>query len=98
MNRVEEFKILRNHKRKCIFILLFFLIIIITGILVSDFCINSIIKNEKKVDILKMESGKDTIIRFNVLNKVFDLHYGGVVNDFDEIKSKVIGWGRNLFK
>jgi hypothetical protein len=98
MNRVEEFKILRNHKRKCIFILLFFLIIIITGILVSDFCINSIIENEKKIDILKMESGKDTIIRFNVLNKVFDLHYGGVVNDFDEIKSKVIGWGRNLFK
>jgi hypothetical protein len=98
MNRVEEFKILRNHKRKCIFILLFFLIIIITGILVSDFCINSIIKNEKKVDILKMESGKDTIIRFNVLNKVFDLQYGGVVNDFDEIKSKLIGWGRNLFK
>jgi hypothetical protein len=98
MNRVEEFKILRNHKRKCIFILLFFLTITITGILVSDFCINSIIKNEKKVDILKMESGKDTTIRFNVLNKVFDLQYGGVVNDFDEIKSKLIGWGKNLFK
>jgi hypothetical protein len=98
MNRVEEFKILRNHKRKCIFILLFFLTITITGILVSDFCINSIIKNEKKVDILKMESGIDTTIRLNVLNKEFDLQYGGVVNDFNEIKSKLIGWGRNLFK
>jgi hypothetical protein len=96
MNRVEEFKILRKHKRKCIFILIFFLTIIITGILVSDFSINGIIKNENKVELLKFENGKDTTIKLNVLNKVFDLHYGGVVNDFDEIKSKVIGWGRSL--
>lgn len=98
MNRVEEFKILRNHKRKCIFILLFFLVITITGILVSDFCINSIIKNEKKVEILKLENGKDTTIKLNVLNKVFDLQYGGVVNDFDKLKNKLMGWGRNLLK
>ena len=96
MNRVEEFKLIRGYKKKCVSIILFFLVLTVAGVLVSDYCINSIVKNEKKVEILQWESGKDTTIKLSVLNSEIVVQYGGVLKDFQYLKGKVFEWAKML--
>jgi hypothetical protein len=98
MNRVEEFKILRMHKRKCALILLLFILITFTGILVTDYCLNGIVKNEKKVEVLQVENKNDNIIKLDILNKEINLKCSGVINDFVNLKEKLLGWSRTLLK
>ena len=98
MSRVEEFKLLRAYKRKCVMVLLLFLIITFTGVLVSDYCINSIVKNENKVEVLELKNEDNTTIKMNVLNNVIVLHLSGVLKDFDSLKKKLFEWSSVLKK
>lgn len=98
MNRVEEYKLLRVYKRKCVMVLLLFLIITFTGVLVSDYCINSIVKNENKIEVLELKNEDNTTIKLNVLNNVIILHFSGVLKDFDSLKRKLYMWSSSLKK
>jgi hypothetical protein len=98
MSRVEDFKHARVHRRKCVLILLFFLVITFTGIFVSDYCINSIVKDEKKVEVLQLESDQDRTIKFNIMNKEIKLNCSKVVNDFEYLKRKIWEWAGTIIK
>ena len=89
MKRVDEYKLIRIHKRKCVFVMLFFLLITLTGIIVSDYCINSIMKDEKKIGIFHLENGTGMNIKLVILNRVINLHYDRIYNDYEYLKRKV---------
>lgn len=98
MKRLEEYKYLRKQRKKCIYLLLFFLVLICSGILVSDYCMNSMVNNEEKLNILHTKNEDDSAIEISIMDKVINLHFKGVKNDLENLKNSFIGLGKIFIK
>lgn len=90
MGRVEQFKHVRSYKQKCFIVGILFFLLTFLGILVSDYAVNSVMKDEKKIRIFKIVENSDRTLKVNVMNKEVNIRYKKIYEDFQTIKNKLL--------
>jgi hypothetical protein len=69
MGRVEEFRQARQFRKKLLLALFLFLVMMIVGLCVSDYSINTLLKNSKRVELVKIENKGSTVYELSFLKR-----------------------------
>ncbi|MCX8130998.1 MAG: hypothetical protein N3I35_12980 [Clostridia bacterium] len=89
MNRVERFKVERKFRLKCTLLIVLFLILILTGICVSDYSINTLMKNEKKISLITVKQEGSFNMSVSIMNIAIHLDTSYFSKDLKKIKEKL---------
>lgn len=60
----------------------------IVGILASDYSVNSLLKNERRIEVVELINNKDLTMDIKILNKEFHLKLDKIYGDYQNIKKK----------
>lgn len=89
MSRVEEFKRTRHTRIKVTMTFLLFFIIIVLGITVSDYSINSLMNDEKSVSVISTKWISDTCFQISFMDWNLPINMKYVLNDYGRFKEYV---------
>ncbi len=73
MGRLERFRQLRRFKRRKNLALLFFFIFSCAGLLISDYSINAIMRNQKSVRMVTVSLQDRAVIKLGLFDKTYIL-------------------------
>ena len=85
MNRVEKFRQNRQLKLKIWIAFIFFLVIILTGIAVADYSVNSIMRNERRIEIFSIKEVSGTLIQISIMNQKLDINTKYIKRDYGRL-------------
>jgi hypothetical protein len=91
MNRVEKFKEARKFRIKCISIFVFSFLMAITGVCISDYSVNALMKNQKTIQLVEVKSIDKTKVHVSILNLGVDMDTSHFMKDFKGIREKFRG-------
>lgn len=94
MSRVEEYRQKRHLKRKYAAAFILFLFIITAGICMSDYSFNSIMNNEKHLELIRFTKESGSYLEINLMNKKLFVNIKYISQDFQKIKNdaeKILG-------
>jgi len=86
VNRVERFRQYRHSKRKIIFIFLLFILLISTGLLVADYSVNSIMLNERKIEIISLVKLDDSYMELSLMKNKLYINTRYISRDCERLK------------
>ncbi|AUS95924.1 hypothetical protein CDQ84_07610 [Clostridium thermosuccinogenes] len=89
MGRVERFREIRISRRKFRLSFLFFFLLVITGLCVVDYSVNSIMKNEYSVEFVSLEREGSSLYSLNIFDHKIYINTEYVEKDFRRIKSAI---------
>lgn len=89
MKRVERFKEIRIKQRRIVISLFLFFFMIISGICISDYSVNSLMKNENRIGLVTLEKKDASLYLLNILNIEIYINTRYVEEDFKKVKSVV---------
>jgi hypothetical protein len=91
MKRVEKYRESRYVKRKFILSFLLFFSLTIIGLCASDYSVNNILKNEKKIKLVCIEKKDSNIYKLDILNKSIEINTTYISRDYDNLKKALTG-------
>lgn len=86
-SRVERFRQARMLRRKCRFVFLFFLVLLVLGVCAADYSVNVLVKNEKKIGLIYISKYND-YYKASFLNVTFYIDVRKLSSDFSNMKNK----------
>ncbi|RCX17973.1 hypothetical protein DFR58_106142 [Anaerobacterium chartisolvens] len=89
MSRVESFKRARRYRAKCIMTLVLFFTLVFAGVCLSDYSVNMIMKNQSKIEIIKLEKKDDSYIMVDFMNLKLYLNTLYVKEDIERLKAGI---------
>ncbi|MCX7921938.1 MAG: hypothetical protein N3B21_08005 [Clostridia bacterium] len=93
MSRVEKFRQARLVRIKCILLFMLFFLIAVAGLCVSDYSINSVMKNEKAVKLITFRNISNAYLEVNFLSKKTYINIKYIIRDYQKIKNKIKKFG-----
>lgn len=90
MSRVEQFRTVRQTRLKYSISFLLFFILLITGICVVDYAVNSITRNVNKIDIISVKSIDESYYELSFANEEFYLDTKYIKRDFTRLKNSIM--------
>ncbi len=92
MNRLEKFRQSRNTRRKVAGILLLLFTLVSCGIAVADYSINSIMWNEKQLELFTVNKVDNSYYRISLMNQEVYLNVKYINRDMERLKEFVGGF------
>lgn len=86
MSRVDRFRQYRYIRRKIAASFILFVLLMITGIFVADYSVNSILRNEKKINIVSIKAVKGNFIEISLMNQRIYINTRYINRDLKRIK------------
>ena len=88
MNRVQRLKETKSNKRRFVGLAILFFSVILVGVSVVDYSFNSLMKNEKRLEIISYKSHSDSLLEVSIMNKKIYMNTKYIEKDFQKLKSK----------
>lgn len=88
MNRLEKFRQIRQVKRKFLSIVFLCVFLLISGICIVDYSVNSLIRNNKNVGLIELKSSK-SYIEVCLLNNKLYINTSYINRDIKRIRKLV---------
>lgn len=86
MNRVQKYRIERKTKLKTVLLVMLFCLILITGIIESDYTNNTVMLDDDHIGIVNLSWTDPSFLKVNIMNwtVVIDTKY--IRRDFENLK------------
>ncbi|HEX3030090.1 MAG TPA: hypothetical protein VHT34_12490 [Clostridia bacterium] len=88
MNRVDVFRQKRQFRRKIKIVVITFLLFILAGIVIADYSVNSLMKDENRIEMVTMDNKKDYYV-FDLLGKKIYIKLTHIKNDCEKVKDMI---------
>lgn len=85
MSRVEEFRQARRFRRKLLLALFMFLIMMAIGLCVSDYSVNSLLKNSRRVELVKVDKREGSVYDISLLKKRVSVDTAYMYKDWERL-------------
>lgn len=95
MGRVEKFKELREFQRKRLLIGFLALGLLISGISMADYALNSLIRNQKHVSFFSIQDANNNCTEISLLNEKIYVDRNIFIRELDGIREmgrKILGF------
>jgi hypothetical protein len=89
MGRLESFKQIRVTRRRYILSAFIFIMLMIPGICISDYSVNSILMNEKRIEIVGIKNVNNTYLELNLLKKKYYINIKYLQRDYEKVKNRI---------
>ncbi len=96
MNRLDKFRQERYFKRKCRMMVLLFLLLVVAGIGISDYSVNSLMNGRKAIEVVSFERKDSSYLALNFAGYRFYINTGHINRDINKFKNqaaKILGLG-----
>lgn len=91
MGRVEQFRTARKTRWRYIGSFVLFFTLLTVGICTADYSVNSIAKNEKRVELITFKGLDKSFYEINLANKKFYVNTEYIQRDYQRFKNRVLG-------
>lgn len=91
MGRLERFKEIRVTRRRYILSILIFLMLMIPGICISDYSINSILRNEKRIEVVGVRNINNSYIELDLLKRKYYINIKYLFRDYENVRKRIMG-------
>lgn len=86
MSRVEKYRHIRRIRRKCMFVLFVSFFIMVSGIIIVDQSVNSLMNKEEGLAMVSVKSYREDYYYVKVFDKDFFLNAKYIKNDINKFK------------
>lgn len=90
MNRVERFRQLRKSRRKYILVVILFIMLVISGICIVDYSINSLMYDNNQIEVLSFRNS-DNCFEISILKNKFYVNTTYMKRDYEKLKGLITG-------
>ncbi|MCX7842677.1 MAG: hypothetical protein N2489_06345 [Clostridia bacterium] len=94
MGRLEKFKQERRNRRIVGLSLLLFFILVISGILVADYSVNTLMRNEKHINIVSFERVGESLIHIKFMDAGIYINTTYIRRDYQRLRDALKGFFR----
>lgn len=84
LGRLERYKEIRQNRRKIKSSIFLFFLVLVSGTCTADYAVNSLMKNEKRIEIIRFEN-RHRYYEISLLNKRLYIDTESMKNDFMEL-------------
>lgn len=89
MGRLERFREARIQRKRYILSAVLIAVLFLSGVCIADYSVNSLLKNEKRIDILTMQKINNYYFEINFLNQKLFINTTYIKRDFENFKGLV---------
>jgi len=89
MGRVDSFKELRLVKLRMFIAILMFLVVLVVGIGIVDYSINSVVSDTPKIEIVKVAEVSNNLYTIDFANKRYNLNTFYLSRDIQRLKKRL---------
>lgn len=86
MSRVERFKQARRAKKRYAITFVAFIIFMLGGICAADYSINSLMRNDNRIEVVRVEKSEDSRMTIHYLNREFQMDFRYVKRDWGRLQ------------
>lgn len=90
MNRVEKLKQIKIRRRRAVVVTVLLFSLIITGIGITDYSFNSLMKNQRRIEVISFKNLKDSSLEISVMNESITLNTKFIEKDLKSIKDRIL--------
>lgn len=91
MSRLERFKEIRAVRRRYLFSILIFFMLLIPGICISDYSVNSILKDEKRIEVVGLKNINNQYLEVNLFKIKYHINIKYLFRDYEKVKKSILG-------
>ncbi len=88
MNRVDKFKRARSIRKRYMLSVALFFLVMVTGVIITDYSLNSLLKDEKGLNIIQVKS-VDNILEVWFMNNRFYINTKYIARDYRNFKNYI---------
>jgi cell division septal protein FtsQ len=90
MNRVEKLKQIKTHRRRAVLLTVFLFSLILTGIAITDYSFNSLMKNQRRIEVISFRNTDNSCLEISVMNEKITINTKYIEKDLNNIKDRIL--------
>lgn len=90
MSRLEKYREIRITRKRYLLSVIIFLMLIIPGLCIVDYSVNSIMKGENRIDVLAIKNIKSQYIEITLMNRKHYINTVYLRRDYERFKKIIL--------